>query len=353
MVLESLSTRGAVTIPFKVAIPLLILVPLVAWLIGIRKYDFMTPRFIPAHELRPEFASPPDQEVSALLKGHRSKLSTQQPTRETPQLSHIEFGDLQASPGLDDYRDQAHLGALALFDLAQRLQNAGHVQRAVLAYERVLDSSPTGSSIQEKSENALVNLKTALPMWNPDSTAAVPLQIHLNTARDPESLTGTITTLTELIVIGSGNQCQPAFHIHSSPTPSAPLSSVPVAAWMTVPEEDPDKPSLAVVTVTPQTDSELDSHLTHGLYRLIVRRITSIGNLTPPPPLLQGEDPENALINKVTRLAWKEILSTPFQSLEAGPPSEILSEEDDDEAPEGENSANQASDSGENQEIGP
>lgn len=341
------------TIPFKVAIPLLILVPLVAWLVGIRKYDFMTPRVIPAHELRPDFASPLDQEVSALVKERQSPASPP----EAPQLPKIEFGDLQISPGLDEYRSHAELGAPALFDLAQRLQNAGHVQRAVLAYERVQDSSPAGSSIQEKSERALVNLKATLPMWNPDPAAAVPVQIHLDTARPPESLTGTITTLTELVVIGSGNQCQPTFHIRSSPVPSTPLPALPVAVWMTVPGEDPEKPSLAVVTVTPRTDSELDGRLTHGLYRLLVRRITSVGNLTPPPPLLQGEDPENALINKVTRLAWKEILSTPFQSLVAGPPSEALADGAGSEAePVGSETGNTSSRdeaAPENQEIDP
>lgn len=311
------------TIPLKVAIPLLILIPLVAWFSGTRKYDFMTPRVIPASELRPDFASPVDREIAELLRERPPEVAEV----PAPELPVIDFGDLQISPTLDEYRAESELGAVALLDLARRLQNAGHIQRSVLAFERVLDSSPPGSSPQAEAVQALVNLKALLPMWNPDSNAAIPLEIHLNTARDPASLKGTITTLTELIIIGSGQLCRPSFHIHQSPLPEAPLPSLPVAVWMTVPEEDPEKPSLAVVTVAPRSDDELDARLTHGLYRLLVRRITAIGRLTPPPPLLQDEDPENAIVNQVTRLAWQEILSTPFQSLVAGPPSDALSTE--------------------------
>lgn len=288
------------------------------WLSGIRKYDFMTPRDIPASELRPEFASPVEIELGELAKGQDPSANEM----EAPAMPEIDLGDFQTAPGLDEYRDSAELGASSLLKLAQKLQNAGQVQRAVLAFERILDSTPTGGSANIEAERALANLKANLPLWNSDSTAAVPLEIHFDTARDPDSLNGAIATLSELISVGSGNQCQPNFQIRVSAMPSEQLPSLPVAIWMTVPGEDPDKPSLAVVTLAPKSDENLNARLTHGLYRLLSRRITSIGQLTPLPPLLQGEDPENAVVNKVTRLAWKQILATPFQSLEAGPPSE-------------------------------
>lgn len=309
-------------IPLKVVIPLLLLVPLTVWFMGVRKYNFMEARDIPENELRPEFASPVERRIADLL----ATPEIEEPQEEEPVMPEINVGDFQISPGLEEYRADSEFGAPALLNLGQRLQAAGQVQRALLAYERVLDSSPTGTSTQQEAEAALANLKEVIPMWNPDPTASVALQIHLDTARTPESLAGTITTLTELIRVSSGSQSQPKFRIISSPKPSHKLPSLPVAIWLTIPGEDPEKPSLAIATVTPKSDEELDSSLTHGVYRLLSKRIELIAQLTPPPALLQGEDPENAIVNKITRLAWKQILSTPFQSLEAGPPSDFVEE---------------------------
>lgn len=310
-------------VPLKVVIPLLLLIPLTVWFIGTRKYNFMEARNIPENELRPEFASPVNHGIVDLLNSPQEP----SPKEDAPTMPVIAVGDFQTSPALNEYQAESELGALALMNLAQRLQAAGQVQRALLAYERVLDSTPTGTSTQLEAETALADLKEIIPIWNPDPEAAIPLQLHLNTARTPESLTGTITTLTELIRVGSGNQAQPEFRITSSPLPNQQLPSLPLAIWLTIPGEDPEKPSLAIVTVTPQSDEELDSSLTHGVYRLLSKRIESIALLTPPPVLLQGEDPENAIVNKITRLAWQQILATPFQSLEAGPPSELPTEE--------------------------
>ena len=310
-------------VPLKFALPLLFIIPLVVWFSGIRKYDFITARDIPASELRPAFASPVDREIAGMATAGAASTTGE----DEPELPEIDPGDFQTAPGLDEYLSDAELGAAALFQLAQKLQNAGQVQRAALAFERILDSTPPGGSTRAEAVEALAPLKAGLPLWNSDPQASVPLQIHLDTVRPPESLSGAIATLSELVMVGSGNQSLPSFQIHPSDPPSELLPSSPVAMWLTVPSEDPEIPSLAVVTLIPESDEDLDARLTYGLYQLLARRITSIAQLTALPPLQQDEDAENAVVNKVTRLAWKQILATPFQSLESGPPSEVPSEE--------------------------
>ena len=320
-------------VPYKFAISLLILVPLTLWFVGTCKYDFMTPQDIPANELRPGFASPVNPEIADAVTSP-ARLSKRP---EQPAIPEIDPGDFQISPGLDEYQTFAHLGAPSLLQLAQKLQNAGQVQRAVLAYERVLDSTASGGSSQEKAQASITTLKTSLPRWNPDPQAAKPLRINLSTARDADSLLGTITTLTELIAASSGNQAQPEFVILKSDSPTLALPALPIALWLTISGEDPEIPSLTVVTITPPDDSTLNDITTHALYRLVSRRLESIGGFTLPPEFEEGENPENALVNKVTRLGWKRILATPFQSLEAGPPpsslrsEELTTEEEDEE----------------------
>ncbi|WP_200391500.1 hypothetical protein [Roseibacillus ishigakijimensis] len=311
--------------------------PLLTWFWGVRKYDFMTPRTIPVRELRPDFASPVNREIVEAVTPY----SLHPQEGKTPEIPEIPLGDLNASPQLDEYREQASLGAPSLLQLADRLQYEGRIQRAVLAYERVIDSTPSGGSAQEEATEALANLKESLPPWNGDLSASEPLQINLATARPPESLQHGITTLSSLVSVASGNLASARFEITQLPPPPASLPSLPVAMWLTVPGEEAAKPSLSVITIIPAEDEDLASELTHGLYRLIGRRLETIAQLTLPPPLLKGDEPENAIVNKLTRLAWQQILETPFQSLEAGPPTEKPSEDSPlpDEASEGEGAA--------------
>ena len=303
-------------IPVKIALALLIVVPITIWFVGTSKYDFMTPRSLPSHELRPEFPSPLDREIAESLNSR-----IQEPPEKIA-LPKIEIGDLQTSPSLATYLEDAQLGAPALLDLAARLQKIGQVQRAVLAYERILDSTPANTKPRLEAESSLANLKATLPPWNADSSAATTFTINFNTAREPESLEGAINTLSELVRVSSGNQALPRFLINKSPKPSEELPALPIAMWLTITGEDVEKPSLTVLSVVPQSENELSDKLTAGLFYLLNKRIQSIGALMLPNPLEAEQEPENAVVNRITRLSWKQILSTPFQSLEEGPPAE-------------------------------
>ena len=306
------------SIPYKYAIPILVIIPISVWIIGTHKYDFMTPKEIPANKLRPDFASPVNREIADSVTARHPPLSEP----ETPPLPKIEMGNLQTSPDLDEYLLDSESGSAALLHLATRLLQAGQVQRAILAYERILDSTPHESTHRTEAETSLQNLKPSLPLWNPDPSAALPLTINLSTARDPESLSQSLLTLTKLIRAGSGNLCQPKFQINSAPKPTVELPSLPIALWLTIPGEDAEKPSLAIVSVSPQSKDDLEDALIRALFQMLQSRIQTIGNLTTPIFPNNNPSPQNALLNRITRLAWKQVLQTPFQSLEKGPLAE-------------------------------
>lgn len=269
----------------------------------------MTPREIPLSELRPAFASPVNRELADSLKRPEEKAP------EPEAIEEIDPGNLFTPPVLDQYFADASKGPAALLKLAEKLQNEGRIQRAVLAYERILDSTLAGGQERVQAEEALTSLKTNLPPWNSDPEAALPLTIHLVTARSAESLAGSIAALSELIQVSSGNFCRPIFDIQEAPIPSEPLPSLPIALWLTVEGEDPEKPSLTVLSIAPKTEEDVDSRLAHALYRLISRRLKNDSELTEPPALLIADDPEKAIVTKITRLTWKRLLSTPFQAL--------------------------------------
>lgn len=294
-------------VPFKIAIPLILLLPIVVWFVGTQKYDFMTPRNIPLAELRPAFASPVNRELADSLKPP--------PEPEPEPVAVIDPGNLFTPPVLEQYLADASKGPAALLQLAEKLQNEGRIQRAVLAYERILDSTPAGGQERVQAEEALASLKTSLPAWNSDPGAALPLTIHLVSARTRESLQPAIAALSELIIVSSGNLCRPIFEIVEAPAPSESLPALPIALWLTVEGEDPTNPSLTVLTIAPETEDSVDSRLTHALYRLISRRLKNDSEITEPPALLLADDPEKAIVTKLTRLTWQKLLSTPFQTL--------------------------------------
>jgi hypothetical protein len=273
----------------------------------------MTPRSVPASELRPAFASPVNHELAEALKSRSEPL----PEREPIPVIELEPGDLLSPPTLDQYRAASEKGPAALLRLASDFQNEGRIQRAVLAYERILDSTPPGGQERVQAEEAIASLKTSLPPWNTDAEDALPLTIHFGTARSAESFQGPITALSSLITLSSGNLCRPDFQIHPGPAPEKNLPALPVAMWLTVEGEEPQNPALAVLTIAPESEAQLDSRLTHALYRLISRRLKNDPELTAPPALLISDDPEKALVVKVTRLTWQKLLTSPFQAIPA------------------------------------
>lgn len=298
------------TVPLKFAIPLLIILPLMIWFWGTRKYDFMTPRVIPESELRPDFASPVNGDLANSLQPNEQEAP---PPKPAP-IPDLDPGDFQVSPSLAEYRAYAEDGTPALLKLAQGLQNGGHIQRAVLAYERIIDSTPPISLEREPAEQALASLKVSLPRWNVDPEASIPLTLNLLSARNEESLQPSLAALSELVTTSSGGLCQPVFVLKSAPQPSIELPALPIAFWLTVDGEDPEVPSLPVVTLAPASDAELDRDLNLALYRLLARRVQENRNLTPIPVLQEWEDPEVALVSKITRLSWQRLLKTPIQS---------------------------------------
>lgn len=280
------------------------------WFLGTRKYDFMAARAIPEGELRPDFASPVNGDLVSSLR-----LIEERPPAPAPApIPDLDPGDFQVSPSLAEYRAYAEDGTPALLKLAQKLQNDGHIQRAVLAYERIIDSTPPNSLERAPAEEALASLKVSLPRWNVDPAAAIPLTLSLVSARSEESLQPSLAAISELLTTSSGGLCQLSIVLQSAPEPTVELPSLPAALWLTVEGEDPEVPSLPVVTIAPASDAELDEALNLALYRLIARRIKESRSLTPLPAIVEGENPETALVSKITRLSWQRLLKTPIQS---------------------------------------
>ena len=86
------------------------------------------------------------------------------PVVDAPPAQNL--GDLGKPPALDDYTDLAANGAAALMERATALESVGESQRALLAWERVLDSTNPEKTEAETAIAAIQRLRPTLADWN-------------------------------------------------------------------------------------------------------------------------------------------------------------------------------------------
>ncbi|MDP0489633.1 MAG: hypothetical protein Q7Q71_01115 [Verrucomicrobiota bacterium JB023] len=324
----------SVQVPYKVAIPLIILLPILVWLLGTRQYDFVTPPPTPSGETEmPAFAAPVSPEVLASL--NRRPVTEIPPEPEPPRIPTIEPGDFMVSPGIDEYRDAADKGPAALLALAKTLLEQGQPLRALLAFERIIDSTPPGGPERLEAAPQLPALRDQLPPWNADPTAARQFILHLRTARSPEEMESHLTKTREMLTISSGHQVDLQIDLQPTPAPLAPVDSLPVTFWISVAGEDVRIPSLPISTFSGVEEEEFETNLIRALYEQLALRLRNLPELTPPPPFPEEGDPALHFSQAFTLLIWDQILKTPFQNFdpEGLPGSEPL-EEPEKEAPE-------------------
>ena len=104
-----------------------------------------------------------------------------------PGKNALEFGDLESSPGLAEYSEHAQKGAAFLSRLAATLETHGESQRALLAWERVIDSCESTRAEFEEAGDALDRLRPILPNWNIDPEGDLNILLQFGTTRQPDA----------------------------------------------------------------------------------------------------------------------------------------------------------------------
>ena len=133
-------------IPIFITIPSCILVALVVFWLGSKDKNFMDP---PSPEELVEIANeweksrpniPPPKPVNVALLAD-STPAEPKPTNVTPEktVETIPPGDFQQAPSLAEYGAYGDKGADAMIQLATLLETKVQYQRALLAWERVID----------------------------------------------------------------------------------------------------------------------------------------------------------------------------------------------------------------------
>jgi len=294
-------------IPLLIAIPLCLLTVSLIWWSATRDMDFLTPPSkARLSEIRAEaLASLPVSRMEADAISIKVPPPDYDPARP-PTLAILdpaELGDITSPPALDTYLDRAPDGAGKLLALAAALEQAGAFQRALLAYERVLDLSESDPEPIQSAVAASRRLKPTLPDWNPDPKTAAQAVVHIGTGEKfAEILPDILARITRDLNNSSSGIVRFSHELHISRTSQPTDAPTPVALWITGTRSG--APSTDVISFTTDSPETLRNDLLKTSFNLIRGHLSKTASYNPAPEAL--DDSLEALESHLTRLLWNE-----------------------------------------------
>ena len=290
-------------VPIPVVILLVLLVVSGVWWGSTWEKAFMTP----PSEKRLEEIRTKTAAAFPRADGLENAISPLSPVPATLPVEEPAFdlGDLTPPPSLAAYRDLAPKGTDHLVELANRLEQAGQFQRALLAWERVIDSSKPDESQATAAIAAIKRLRPTLPDWNPDPAMATVVTLHAGTGR---TLAKKLVPALEVIALELGQASagivKVKTNVKAGKTDVSSNGPTPVALWLA--GSDKGATTTEVRSFTVNSPESLQPEILKTVFILVRSHIARSANFEPPADLGKDENPQDALNFRVTRLAWSE-----------------------------------------------
>lgn len=278
------------------------------WWLRTRKMDFMSSRGT-SKPLATFIAPAGDESRPQLLPDPVSRPATSgdeanRNGREDPDT--LGLGDMETAPGLGEYSELGSQGAEHLMTVAKELEERGNFQRALLAWERVLDSCEPTAEQRTAAGDSIQRIRPTLPRWNIDPTGEFPLLLQLGTTRTrDEALAPETAAVAEFLHRDSSDLVAITPRITTSQVDGAP-EQAPIALYFSGTDEGENNQSSLVSINPPLGDREaLRQSMLAALYELIRNHVAGLDTLTPPGEAGHPEDPELDFERQFTRLHWQ------------------------------------------------
>jgi hypothetical protein len=276
-----------VRIPIPIVILLAIAVVGGVWWLGTRHYDFLNP--------------PPGSPLEIIHK----QTTTQEPkVTAPPQAPSTAAVEANTPPSLALYREGPSVNAKDLLELSSTLETQGEIQRALLAAERVMDSTQPDEDQQKTAISAIRRMRPQLPAWNAESATAFPVTLHAGTGQSTAILLEPV--LREI----AGEIERASSGILKVSTNVTPGRDIPedigppiVAVWFS----GQAKHSTEVLTFTALSPEALREDLAGSLLQLLRSHIGKKTFLRIPESELDDTPPVARFQTHVTRLVWLEL----------------------------------------------
>ncbi len=257
-------------IPVPIVLALCLAVVAGTWWHGTRQHDFLTP--------------PPDRKKAE---------ADAAPAAGNPPAS------------LDAHLDLTRSEPGKLSALADAMEDQGDYQQAMLAHERIIDSTQAEPRQLAISMRAIRRLRDHVPPWNPLPDDAMPLTLNVGTSSETaDRIAQTIERIADEITKASGGilHVQPA--IHRGPNPPVGAMPAPVAIWLTGTNADASTP---VLSFTLNAEDEPLPVVTLTVLKILREALSRHSQIRIPIAVATPDDPTGPLFTHVTRLAWMNL----------------------------------------------
>lgn len=228
------------------------------------------------------------------------------------------LGDLASAPGLDEYRSFAReKEPLRLLELSSTLQARGHSQRALLALERIIDTSNNVSpeNLQLAADD-ISAFPATLPRWNVDSSAEIELTLLISTSGSAsDAIKEAALEVASLIRKHSGDQLQIVIKIRKTPALASASESGEGTPALTISfqREDFETPvSTAALTLSKGGENEAEN-LMITVFQSVRAHLT---HLNYPSPKHLDSLGKELLTLHITRLMWRDFAESLTPQLE-------------------------------------
>lgn len=300
----------------RVPIPVVILLCLCvvggAWWAGTRTHDFLTP---PSGSQLADRSQTSVDEITPQDNVPDLGAASQTTEANKPVLVFPALKSHDESPQLTEYRNQATSDPALLAETAHHLENQEKRQRALLAWERILDTATPDETRAAEALQSIKRLRSIMPDWNADpaktiairlqagagkSTAEILPPILEQIARDLEKASSGILKITPIVTSGRD-------------VPNSRGGS-PIAIWFSGPGTEATSTEVFVFT-SGSPDVRRDD-LLKTLLRLLRSYLARTASLTVPEAGDAGEPPIDAIQLRITRFGWHELGSRLNKTLE-------------------------------------
>lgn len=286
----------------RVPIPVVILFVLSLvgglWWKYTRRMDFLTPPSAERlEEVRrhAESSFPPPEEEDPI------PLPTP-PPQAPPLPPPVDLGDLSTPPVLDNYAKRAENGTEEMIKLARALEDKGEFQRALLAWERVVDLTKPEEKQLNTALGAIHRLRPTLPDWNLKPETAWVVELHAGTGKQlAKELTPVLEAVAQDLVRVSSGVLTVKAVVTAGKTNSA-KGAMPVALWLT--GAGKGAVSTEVLSFTVTTPDGMRDQISSTVFQLVRSHLAKSTTFTPPTAPAPGESVMEAMETRITRLEW-------------------------------------------------
>lgn len=294
--------------PIPVVLLLIIAVVGGVWWNGTRDKDFLTPPSageLREIQIRLESSFPQAAEFDDAISEPVARAEPETPVVVEPPKPEIDLGNPEATAQLTEYADRSAEGAAHLMELAMALEERGHFQRALLAWERVIDLAKPDADQTTTAVSAIKRLRPTLPDWNTDPSGAIAITLHAGTGRTmAKSLTPVLGQVARDLENASAGILKVTSKVTAAKGNLSAKGPTPVALWLSGPTKTAR--STEVLSVTVESPQVLHQEVLTTVFQLVRSHLAQTTSYTTPAALGQQENPLEALSYRFTRLCWSE-----------------------------------------------